>query len=95
MKFTAATALAALAAVVSGAAIQRRGTDLPARFTLEIVSDDPVVGGLHVRYSGGKFLFTPELAIPELTDTNPQARNSPSAHTALTQSVSPPPFYRP
>lgn len=73
MKFTAATALAALAAVVSGAAIQRRGDALPARFSLEIVSDSPVVNGLRVRYRPGTFFSTlsllNQLAIPELTRT--------------------------
>lgn len=54
MKFTAASVIAALVAVVSSAAIERRGSPLPARFSLEIVSDSPDANGLRVRYEGGK-----------------------------------------
>lgn len=54
MKFSTATALAALVAVVSSAAIQRRGSPLPEHFGLAIVSDSPAIDGLRVRYTGSK-----------------------------------------
>lgn len=54
MKFTTRTLVAAaLASVVSSAAIAQRATTLPASFGLEIVSAAPDINGIRVKYITG------------------------------------------